>query len=117
MSDKPFDGKTLFCVTAEIEVMVLAEDRHAAERLANDEWDEISNNISDPDFAASPAEITICGKKRWAVSADWGGSEPYGDKDGKTCQQIIEAIEEWRKSNVTAAELEAAGQEVLPGCK
>lgn len=116
MSDKPFDGKTLFHVTIEVDCVVLAEDRRKAERVAKDAMYEITN-YSEPDVAAAPCEVTISGKKRWSLPADWYDTEPYGDKDGKTCQQIIDAIEAWRKENITAAELEADGQQVLEGCK
>lgn len=115
--EQPFDGKTLFNVTIEIDVVVLAKDRRAAELLARDEWHEISQNIYPPDATATPCEVSINGKKKWSLSAAWDDSEPYGDKDGKTCKQIIEAIEEYRKAHPSAAELEAMGQQVLTGCK
>lgn len=117
-TDQPFDGKTLWHVTLEVEVVVLAKTRQDAEALGRDEWRDISGDC-DPDVSASPCEIPISGKKRWSIPGSWDRSEPYGDDEGMTCGQIIEAIEEYRNRPMppTAAELEAAGQGVLQGCK
>lgn len=115
--EEPFDGKTLWDVTIEVQVVVLAKTREQAERIANDESYEITRKIDRSMIAGSPCEITITGKKRWAIPADWDDSEPYGKSNGKTCKEIVAEIDEYRRVHPTQAELEAAGQQVLSGCK
>lgn len=114
--DEPFDGQTLFHVSFEVDVVVLAKSRKDAERIAKEDWYDISRDC-DPDATATLCEITIAGKKRWALPADWDDSEPYGKHGGKTCKTIIEEINEHRRTHPTQADLEAAGQQVLSGCK
>lgn len=101
----PFDGKRLFTVEIEQSVVVLAATEKAAEEIAKDV--ACGHDIEWLDAMYSAYESP-------RLPDGWDKTQPYGHEGRETCEQILEALEEYERTRPpTLAELEAMGQQPL----
>lgn len=106
--EHPFQGRKLFNVEIQREIVVLAADESEAIEIAKRqsgcgggiEW-------NDADYSALETE--------W-LPKGWTGAIPFGAGNDKelTCGEIIDAVEDYERSlSPTKAELESMGQQRL----